>query len=157
MTCELEIEKQIVEQGEVVRHLKSNSSISEMIEYYDVSGCYVLRPWSYAIWEAIQVNNSLTYDPLRIAKLPMFQRWEFKHPTPFLRTREFLWQEGNRTLGSLIMYSFCLFVFYIVFRSFFLYLFQYLIFPELVYYIIRLVHYNHILFVQYSYFTIKIF
>jgi prolyl-tRNA synthetase len=25
-----------------------------MIEYYDVSGCYVLRPWSYAIWEAIQ-------------------------------------------------------------------------------------------------------
>lgn len=22
------------------------------------------------------------------------KRWEFKHPTPFLRTREFLWQEG---------------------------------------------------------------
>lgn len=27
---------------------------AEMIEYYDVSGCYVLRPWSYSIWEAIQ-------------------------------------------------------------------------------------------------------
>lgn len=27
---------------------------SEMIEYYDVSGCYVLRPWAYAIWEAIK-------------------------------------------------------------------------------------------------------
>lgn len=26
---------------------------AEMIEYYDVSGCYVLRPWSYAIWETI--------------------------------------------------------------------------------------------------------
>lgn len=25
-----------------------------MIEYYDVSGCYVLRPWSYAVWEKIQ-------------------------------------------------------------------------------------------------------
>lgn len=25
-----------------------------MIEYYDVSGCYVLRPWSYAIWESIK-------------------------------------------------------------------------------------------------------
>jgi len=25
-----------------------------MIEYYDVSGCYVLRPWSYGIWERIQ-------------------------------------------------------------------------------------------------------
>ena len=27
---------------------------AEMIEYYDVSGCYVLRPWSYSIWEAIK-------------------------------------------------------------------------------------------------------
>ena len=25
-----------------------------MIEYYDVSGCYILRPWSYAIWERIR-------------------------------------------------------------------------------------------------------
>lgn len=25
-----------------------------MIEYYDVSGCYVLRPWSYSIWDAIK-------------------------------------------------------------------------------------------------------
>lgn len=25
----------------------------EMIEYYDVSGCYILRPWSYSIWEII--------------------------------------------------------------------------------------------------------
>ena len=23
------------------------------------------------------------------------QRWEFKHPQPFLRNREFLWQEGH--------------------------------------------------------------
>ena len=27
---------------------------AEMVEYYDVSGCYILRPWSYAIWEKIQ-------------------------------------------------------------------------------------------------------
>lgn len=27
---------------------------AEMIEYYDVSGCYVLRPWSFAIWESIK-------------------------------------------------------------------------------------------------------
>ena len=27
---------------------------SEMIEYYDISGCYILRPWAYAIWERIQ-------------------------------------------------------------------------------------------------------
>ena len=27
-------------------------------------------------------------------------RWEFKHPTPFIRTREFLWQEGHTAFGS---------------------------------------------------------
>lgn len=26
----------------------------EMIEYYEISGCYILRPWAYAIWEQIQ-------------------------------------------------------------------------------------------------------
>ncbi|KAB2634225.1 proline--tRNA ligase-like [Pyrus ussuriensis x Pyrus communis] len=26
---------------------------SEMIEYYDISGCYILRPWTIAIWETI--------------------------------------------------------------------------------------------------------
>ena len=35
----------------------------------------------------------------RLPILPLanfqIQRWEFKHPTPFLRTREFLWQEGE--------------------------------------------------------------
>ena len=25
-----------------------------MISYYDISGCYILRPWSYKIWELIQ-------------------------------------------------------------------------------------------------------
>jgi prolyl-tRNA synthetase len=29
--------------------------LSEMISYYDISGCYILRPWSYKIWELIQV------------------------------------------------------------------------------------------------------
>lgn len=27
--------------------------LSEMISYYDISGCYILRPWSYKIWELI--------------------------------------------------------------------------------------------------------
>ena len=27
---------------------------SEMIDYSDISGCYILRPWSYFIWETIQ-------------------------------------------------------------------------------------------------------
>ena len=29
---------------------------SEMIDYYDISGCYILRPWAYSIWESIQVG-----------------------------------------------------------------------------------------------------
>ncbi|VDN31853.1 unnamed protein product [Gongylonema pulchrum] len=27
---------------------------AEMIDYYDVSGCYVVREWAYAIWEYIE-------------------------------------------------------------------------------------------------------
>lgn len=29
-------------------------TLSEMIDFYDISGCYILRPWAYQIWEAIQ-------------------------------------------------------------------------------------------------------
>lgn len=32
----------------------------EMIEYYDVSGCYILRPWSFSIWKEIKKF----FDPL---------------------------------------------------------------------------------------------
>jgi prolyl-tRNA synthetase len=27
---------------------------AELISYYDVSGCYILRPWAYAMWEQVQ-------------------------------------------------------------------------------------------------------
>ena len=27
---------------------------ADMIDYYDVSGCYVLRPWAFSIWESVQ-------------------------------------------------------------------------------------------------------
>jgi prolyl-tRNA synthetase len=145
---------------------------AEMIDYYEISGCYILRPWSYSIWEQIQsffdksikksgVKN--TYFPLFIPKkalelekehvegfaaevawvtrsgkseleepiairptsetimYPAFSnwikshrdlplrinqwsnvvRWEFKCPTPFIRTREFLWQEGHSAYATL--------------------------------------------------------
>lgn len=138
----------------------------EMLDYYDVSGCYILRPNSYAVWETIQdyfnkrikrlgVQNSyfpmfvssrvlekekdhiegfapevawvtraglsemeepvairptsetVMYPyyakwirshrdlPLKLNQWNSVVRWEFKHPQPFLRTREFLWQEGH--------------------------------------------------------------
>ncbi|XP_044747370.1 bifunctional glutamate/proline--tRNA ligase isoform X2 [Coccinella septempunctata] len=144
---------------------------SEMIEYFDISGCYIYRPWSYAIWEEIRnwldkeikklgVQNC--YFPIFVSKamlekekthiadfspevawvtksgdsemsepiavrptsetvmypayakwiqsyrdLPIklnqwnnVVRWEFKHPQPFLRTREFLWQEGHTAFAT---------------------------------------------------------
>ena len=33
--------------------------------------------------------------PLKLNQWSNVVRWEFKNPTPFLRTREFLWQEGH--------------------------------------------------------------
>jgi len=32
---------------------------SEMIEYYDISGCYILRPWAMEIWELLKVSFSI--------------------------------------------------------------------------------------------------
>jgi prolyl-tRNA synthetase len=139
---------------------------ADMLDYYSVSGCYILKPWSYSIWEEIQgwfnakikemdvqnsyfpmfvsakvlerekdhiegfspevawvtrAGNSDLEEPIAIrptsetAMYPYYAkwikshrdlplklnqwnsvvRWEFKNPQPFLRTREFLWQEGH--------------------------------------------------------------
>lgn len=45
---------------------------------------------SYAKW--IHSHRDL---PLLLNQWTNIVRWEFKHPTPFIRTREFLWQEGH--------------------------------------------------------------
>ncbi|KAH9532282.1 hypothetical protein CY35_19G083700 [Sphagnum magellanicum] len=143
----------------------------ELIDYYQVSGCYILRPWSYAIWETIKsfldteikamgVDNayfplfvhekSLSKEkehvagfapevawvtkagssdleipiairptsetvmypsfarwirghrdlPLKLNQWCNVVRWEFKDPTPFIRSREFLWQEGHTAFAT---------------------------------------------------------
>ncbi|KAJ9509570.1 hypothetical protein QJQ45_011218 [Haematococcus lacustris] len=144
---------------------------SELISYYDVSGCYILRPSAFAIWECITrffddaikamgVQNAyfplfITEDvlntekdhvegfapevawvtrcgntemdkpiairptsetvmypyyaqwirshrdlPLRLNQWTNVVRWEFKYPTPFIRSREFLWQEGHTAFAT---------------------------------------------------------
>jgi prolyl-tRNA synthetase len=45
---------------------------------------------SFAKW--IHSHRDL---PLLLNQWTNVVRWEFKHPTPFIRTREFLWQEGH--------------------------------------------------------------
>lgn len=49
----------------------------------------VMYPY-YGRW--IQSHRDL---PLKLNQWNSVVRWEFKHPQPFLRTREFLWQEGH--------------------------------------------------------------
>eukprot|EP00922_Rhytidocystis_sp_ex-Travisia-forbesii_P028299 GHVS01041538.1.p1 GENE.GHVS01041538.1~~GHVS01041538.1.p1 ORF type:complete len:698 (+),score=132.17 GHVS01041538.1:61-2154(+) len=139
---------------------------SEMMEYYDISGCYIIREWAFFIWEVVSrfFDDEIKKMGVRNAYFPMFVskarleaekdhvegfspevawvtrygdqelaepiairptsetimypayakwirshrdlplklnqwntvvRWEFKQPTPFIRTREFLWQEGH--------------------------------------------------------------
>jgi prolyl-tRNA synthetase len=139
---------------------------SELIDYYDISGCYILRPYAFQQWEMIQefFNKEIKKLGVQNAYFPMFVsqsrleaekdhiedfspevawvtrsgstelecpiavrptsetvmyphyanwirshrdlplllnqwcnvvRWEFKQPTPFIRSREFLWQEGH--------------------------------------------------------------
>lgn len=138
----------------------------EMLDYYDISGCYILRPASYTIWQTVQTffddeikklgvndcyfpmfvsrgrlekekdhiegfapevawvtkagnsdleehiairptSETVMYPyyakwikshrdlPLKLNQWNSVVRWEFKNPQPFLRTREFLWQEGH--------------------------------------------------------------
>ncbi len=38
--------------------------------------------------------------PLRLNQWNNVVRWEFRHPTPFLRSREFLWNEGHSLFAS---------------------------------------------------------
>ncbi len=38
--------------------------------------------------------------PLRLNQWNNVVRWEFKHPVPFLRTREFLWNEGHHVYSN---------------------------------------------------------
>ncbi|MBT3582934.1 proline--tRNA ligase [Candidatus Woesearchaeota archaeon] len=50
---------------------------------------------SYAKW--IRSHRDL---PLRLNQWVNVVRWEFKHPTPFLRTREFLFNEGHTVFAT---------------------------------------------------------
>ena len=144
---------------------------AELADYTLVSGCMVLRPYGYSIWEKIvaavdgrlkkmgvkncyfpllipesllkkeqehiegfapevawvtqagdtklderlavrPTSETIMYDslskwvrswrdlPLKLNQWNNVVRWEFKHPTPFIRTREFLWNEGHSAFAT---------------------------------------------------------
>ena len=69
----------------------------------DLNQPIAIRPTSetimypaYADW--IKSHRDL---PLKLNQWSNVVRWEFKDPTPFLRTREFLWQEGHTAHATL--------------------------------------------------------
>lgn len=45
-----------------------------MIDFYTVSGCYILRPWAYSLWENIQryMDDRFKADGIENAYFPMF-------------------------------------------------------------------------------------
>ncbi|THG96152.1 hypothetical protein EW026_g5626 [Hermanssonia centrifuga] len=47
---------------------------ADVIDYYSVSGCYILKPWSYSIWEIIQdwFNSKIKEMGVQNAYFPMF-------------------------------------------------------------------------------------
>lgn len=69
-------------------HLSGNTPLEKKIAIRPTSET-VMYPY-YAKW--IQSWRDL---PLLLNQWNSVVRWEFKHPQPFLRTREFHWQEGH--------------------------------------------------------------
>jgi len=144
---------------------------ADIMDYTDVSGCMVFKPYSYAMWEFIQkyvderfkkagikncyfplfipekflikekehvegfapevawvtetgssklnerlavrpTSETIMYPsfakwisswrdlPLRLNQWNNVVRWEFKNPVPFMRNREFLWNEGHTAFAT---------------------------------------------------------
>lgn len=65
-----------------------NSELEEPVAVRPTSET-IMYP-AYARW--IRSHRDL---PLLLNQWSNVVRWEFKYPTPFLRSREFLWQEGH--------------------------------------------------------------
>ena len=49
-------------------------SKSGMLDYYDISGCYILRPWAFGIWEKVQrfFDDLIKTRGVENAYFPMF-------------------------------------------------------------------------------------
>jgi len=65
-----------------------NSKLNERLAIRPTSETIIAN--AYSKW--VESYRDL---PLRLNQWANVVRWEFKHPTPFLRNREFLWQEGH--------------------------------------------------------------
>lgn len=73
--------------------MAGNSPLDERLAVRPTSETIMYE--SYAKW--IRSYNDL---PLRLNQWNNVVRWEFKHPVPFLRSREFLWNEGHTCFAT---------------------------------------------------------
>uniref|UniRef100_A0A8D3ECN1 Glutamyl-tRNA synthetase n=1 Tax=Scophthalmus maximus TaxID=52904 RepID=A0A8D3ECN1_SCOMX len=112
--------EKVAEQGEVVKKLKGEKAPKVGHQCYpffetlysvawvtrsgktELAEPIAVRPTSetamypaYAKW--VQSHRDL---PIKLNQWCNVVRWEFKHPQPFLRTREFLWQEGHSAFAT---------------------------------------------------------
>jgi hypothetical protein len=55
-------------------HPMENSATVEVSDYYDISSCYILRPWSFSIWEKITqyLDAKFKSNETENAYFPMF-------------------------------------------------------------------------------------
>uniref|UniRef100_A0A8C9FPP3 Glutamyl-prolyl-tRNA synthetase 1 n=1 Tax=Pavo cristatus TaxID=9049 RepID=A0A8C9FPP3_PAVCR len=77
---------------------KKEENLAEWFSQVMNPNCFlfftVMYP-AYAKW--VQSHRDL---PIKLNQWCSVVRWEFKHPQPFLRTREFLWQEGHTAFAT---------------------------------------------------------
>lgn len=59
--------------------------------------CFPVNAWTCARLQWIRSWRDL---PLKLNQWTNVVRWEFSNPTPFIRTREFLWQEGHTAYAT---------------------------------------------------------
>ena len=82
-------------------------TLSEMIDYSDISGCYILRPWSYFIWEVIykwfdeqikELGVQNTYFPLFVSQRAL--ETEKEHVAGFAPEVAWVTKSGSSDLAE---------------------------------------------------------
>ncbi|KAF2188357.1 prolyl-tRNA synthetase [Zopfia rhizophila CBS 207.26] len=68
----------------------------EHVEGFAAEVAWVTKGDCYVPYFAKKIQSDRDL-PLKLNQWNNVVRWEFKHPMPFIRSREFLWQEGHTT------------------------------------------------------------
>ena len=78
----------VTKDGDFSRWYTEVITKAEMIDYSDISGCYILRPWSYFIWEQIETwfDKEIKKEGVKNTYFPIFvSRSALEREGPFGR------------------------------------------------------------------------